>query len=621
MNLKFRYFFLISLLLGLIYIFLIPPWQHNDEPGNFEYAWLISNRNSVPQIEDYDPTVRREISASMIENNFLSWKKDSLNLITVYEATNIAIQQRGDPLGYFGVAALFLRIFKGFDVTFQLYIGRLISLVFMLMTVYFGYASAKLLFGDQYIPISLMVLLIGAQPGVVDKLTAVNDDVFATTSVSLVIWMSIWILKRGLNIKNIIGILIGILCCFLSKGTAWIGIPIGIIAIVLGFLWKHRELVWLFFLFVVISAVYMTLLPSKHKVAYFYSYSADQIRSDSAPAGEYIFGQKAKTSSVQVLDRDKVTKIAGKEITLGLYMWGDTESSAIMPVVVVDGVRIFGLTNPTTISQTPSLRIISGFIPPQASKISLHIFTNDIPSNQSLYLDCIFLTDEKYDHIDTTIYHDSDCKTIYINGKEYKNYLKNASAEFGWPVFRSEVMNLIYKSGYVRSESDIWALFDFGAPYDYYIVGVAANIFRTYWGGFGWGGVRLSGSKPYRIFLFIVLIAAILNAYHVLYKKTIIKNWSIVTLLSLLTFCIFVFAIYRAISNFYIYTFTPTARYILPAVIPISAFLSNGWGLLFGWLEHKKKRKYLFLGFVFFLFLSYNIWAWYTILEHFNNGL
>ncbi|HEY80691.1 MAG TPA: hypothetical protein G4O05_06380, partial [Caldilineae bacterium] len=48
---------LLALLNGLLYLFLVPPWQHYDEPGHFEYAWLIADRGRLPQAGDYDPAM------------------------------------------------------------------------------------------------------------------------------------------------------------------------------------------------------------------------------------------------------------------------------------------------------------------------------------------------------------------------------------------------------------------------------------------------------------------------------------------------------------------------------------------------------------------------------------
>src|SRR4030065_802809 len=61
---------LVSLINGLLYLFLVPPWQHYDEPGHFEYAWLIAHWSRLPDPNEYDPVMRRQLASSMIEHGF-----------------------------------------------------------------------------------------------------------------------------------------------------------------------------------------------------------------------------------------------------------------------------------------------------------------------------------------------------------------------------------------------------------------------------------------------------------------------------------------------------------------------------------------------------------------------
>ncbi|MCK4899970.1 MAG: hypothetical protein KAS38_14415, partial [Anaerolineales bacterium] len=61
---------MVGLIHGLIYIFIMPPWQHYDEPNHFEYAWLIANRETLPNTGDYDQSMHKSVAASMIEHNF-----------------------------------------------------------------------------------------------------------------------------------------------------------------------------------------------------------------------------------------------------------------------------------------------------------------------------------------------------------------------------------------------------------------------------------------------------------------------------------------------------------------------------------------------------------------------
>ena len=53
------------------YVWLVPPWQHYDEPTHFEYAALIRELGRRPLIDEQIPSLRRAIAASMIEARLL----------------------------------------------------------------------------------------------------------------------------------------------------------------------------------------------------------------------------------------------------------------------------------------------------------------------------------------------------------------------------------------------------------------------------------------------------------------------------------------------------------------------------------------------------------------------
>src|SRR5688500_2673432 len=71
-GLKFAAVLVFALLNGLAYLFVVPPWQHYDEPTHYEYVRLIVDRNRLPAVGDVDYPLRREIAASMIETGFFN---------------------------------------------------------------------------------------------------------------------------------------------------------------------------------------------------------------------------------------------------------------------------------------------------------------------------------------------------------------------------------------------------------------------------------------------------------------------------------------------------------------------------------------------------------------------
>src|SRR5258708_3953533 len=70
----------VGFLHGLIYVFLLPPWQHHDEPSHFEYAWIILQQRALPKIGVYDNDIRRQLAASMIAHAFFRYMSLAPNL-------------------------------------------------------------------------------------------------------------------------------------------------------------------------------------------------------------------------------------------------------------------------------------------------------------------------------------------------------------------------------------------------------------------------------------------------------------------------------------------------------------------------------------------------------------
>src|SRR3989304_2517440 len=95
---------------GLLYVFLVPPWQHYDEPGHFEFAWLIANRPGWPSPGEYDQDMRREVAASMIEHNFFVDITLRPDLLDQYSPIWIGISQTDNPPIYYWFTALPLRL-------------------------------------------------------------------------------------------------------------------------------------------------------------------------------------------------------------------------------------------------------------------------------------------------------------------------------------------------------------------------------------------------------------------------------------------------------------------------------------------------------------------------------
>jgi hypothetical protein len=123
---------------GLIYVFVIPPWWHHEEPGHFEYVWLVANRNHWPQMQEYDNNLRKQIAESM----FASGHENLFN-VSPKSLADDPINIGGIPVGrkpvYYWLASWPLKLVREQPILVQLYVVRLTSFVLFLLSLWLAW--------------------------------------------------------------------------------------------------------------------------------------------------------------------------------------------------------------------------------------------------------------------------------------------------------------------------------------------------------------------------------------------------------------------------------------------------------------------------------------------------
>jgi hypothetical protein len=163
--------------LGVFYVFFAPPWQHYDEPGHFEYAWLIAHRGQLPLPGDVDVLGRTQIFESMARHNFYDGPAPALP--PDGQAPNIGITQLGDSPLYYLLASIGIALLRNHSIEAQLYAARLTSVALYAVTVFFAWLTAERLTKASHPLRWLLPALIGALPAVADLMSAVNNDALA----------------------------------------------------------------------------------------------------------------------------------------------------------------------------------------------------------------------------------------------------------------------------------------------------------------------------------------------------------------------------------------------------------------------------------------------------------
>ena len=190
-----------GLIHGLIYVFLVPPWSHYDEPGHFEYVWMIVTRPEIPSVGEFDAPIRRVILDSMIRHDFFKYDGSAPDLAALSDPVPIGVTQVGDPPVYYWLASLPVRVLRNQPIEIQLYAGRLVSLLFFLATIVVARKFAEEISAEHSPLRWLLPFCVAAIPGLVDVMTALNNDTAAILVYSVFLLFGLKVIRRGLSLK------------------------------------------------------------------------------------------------------------------------------------------------------------------------------------------------------------------------------------------------------------------------------------------------------------------------------------------------------------------------------------------------------------------------------------
>jgi hypothetical protein len=194
--------------------------------------------------------------------------------------------------------------------------------------------------------------------------------------------------------------------------------------------------------------------------------------------------------------------------------------------------------------------------------------------------DCVLLVEGTYPVDRPPERVEEDCRGGDWGGREFTNLIRNPSAERGWPFVRpwAEKGFKSIAGSYLSPTTSLAAAMDFEATSSLYPV-TAINLFRTFWGRFGWGHISLPSTVYWT--LGVATLLAVAGAMIALWKVTQNKprEWIFsVAFLGIAAGVIWFNALLRGFFTVLDPTlYVPTARYAYPAIIPTFMLLAAGW--------------------------------------------
>ena len=605
---------LVGVLNGLIYIAIMPPWQHYEEPSHFEYAWMIAQRLSIPERYSFDNTIRRLIIKSEVEHNF--WRGSPIPLDENNQPMWVVINVVGGQPLYYMLVAVPLYFLKSSSVEGQLYAGRAVSLLLYLFTLLMAYLTIVELFSPRHYLRWLVPVVIALTPGFNDIMTAVNSDVGAVAGFSFFIYAGTVLIKRGITWQRTILAILGVIICFFMKNTVLVAVALFPVAIVIALLPRRWNKIWLLIPVLLGLACVIALIGWGDAARWTREGNqATPTRQavNGVPYGQYALDLEAWNRSKQLIQ--DVSALRGKPVTVGAWIWA-SQPIQIKQTFLIDDVKSSSEVL-LDLTKTPTFFASQAKISDKTNRIQVQLFpvpAKGISQVVHIYYDGLLLVHGSQP-ASTPKFENTDGSLINWNGEVMTNYIRNPSFEHGWFYVRSAsegflkpYMQYALSPGRFFSALQDWQVTNGIVRYS------AIRVFQTFWGFFGWASAGMP-QVVYQILLGVTILALLgagfalgRHYHHLSYQHKLILAWLCIT-----GFTIWGIAIVRGLFTAYNPRLDlPPARYGFPAVIPVILLFVRGWSQYF------VKKKWPGWAIILVSLVGLNFVAIYTIIKFYK---
>jgi hypothetical protein len=489
----------LALVHGLLYLIMVPPWQHYDEPGHFEYSWLIANRGKLPKQGDYDQEMRREVAASMLEHDFFRDSSYHFNLLASDEPVWIAIPQLEHPPFYYMLTALPLRIFRHADITFQLYVARSVSLILYLLSIWIaGRLVGNLVTSGsplRWAVPGMMALL----PAYTDLMTAVNNDVGATVVFSLFLWGAVRLIRHGISVPRLAWVLGTAVLGVWTKNTAVVALLLAPLALALARVRGRRSL-WVWGGVAVAGMTLIFVAFSWGDAASWYRVTDQESPTrqsvKAAPLGQYVLAieMTAEEPSRQImqplLQRD-VEALREQTVTLGAWMWA-SQPMLVRSPMLYDGRQY--TWEAVEVGTIPTFRAITTKVAADVERIEvvLQPLLDDSQKEAIIvHYDGVVLVEGEWPLDRPPAFDDPEGREGSWERLPFVNQVRNSSAERAWPRARPWVDKSLRKYVRLSPTQFMVSLLDWQFMAQVYPLALQ-HLLYTFWARFGWSQVKMS---------------------------------------------------------------------------------------------------------------------------------
>ncbi len=589
---------LIALLQGLLFLWLLPPWQHYDEPTHFEYAWLIANHGHLPAANEFDRPMQRAVINSMLSHNFY-WNLPKPNLQDEQAKLSLGLSELDHPPVYYMLVSLPLRLVRQRDVTTQLYIARLVSLALFLLTVTAAGGITRNLTSPRSGLRWAVPLAIALFPALSDIMTAVNNDAGAICLFTCFLWLGVRTIRCGLTMDRTLGLVaLAVLAPFV-KNTAALALLLLPLVLLLA-LWVQRGWQWRYMalLGASTSACLVVAVFGWGDAAFWYRWPSGEFQSAATrvqPLGDQARSalmvetrQHAPTRYLlNPIPSANVAQLAGQMITVGGWVWADQPITASVPALMFSprGTKELRFqTHPISVTTTPTFHSWTTQLSPVTGTLYYTLIANiDQPVMTRLYLRNPILVPGSFGAATEPTLVGKTGEQVLWAGHQVPNMVRNATLTMAWPRLRPWLEGLLSRSLRRSPAQLLDALLDVGQSGRFMLVTVAPFALRGVWSRLAWGQVTIRGPL-WPLLMLVVTLVSLLGTLIWLLRRRWGKQRSLDAAFLFLAVAaggVWILTLGWSLPYRWAQPTLPAARYALPASVPLLMLLIGGWQYLF----------------------------------------
>ncbi len=497
----------LTLVRGVLYLAVFPPWQHYDEPTHFEYVRLIADRGRLPLPGDYDLAMRREIASSMQAAGF--WKDQGAPSLDFWSETPPAIgfSELEHPPLYYALLALPQALAAHQGVELQLYLARFLSVLFYLVVVASAFGLVAEVFPRrQMLPVAVAAF-IALLPPLADVMSAVNNDTGAAAAASVLLWASVRLIRRGPSLARVSVTLLMAGICIATKRTAGV-VAVAVLPVVAVGYVPHAQRRWLWAgLALLLPAALLAIFSWGGHAAYWQSQNqpaaANRVVTD-AVLGRSVFvlsaeGQDHPRVLFQELITSEGQNLRGRTVTLGAWLKAAKGSAGTVTLMLDDGpTEHWHQVKATSDWQFQAFTVTVGVDAPSVAVYAILPKRQDgadkVRAAEMVYLDGVVLVDGEMPGMHHPQFETAGATSGWWGSQQFTNLVRNGSAERIWPGLRTWIGNLnMYRYPISHIFHSLWDWGRTGQVYGW----VLSSLLQSFWGRFGWNDLGLPLTYSY----------------------------------------------------------------------------------------------------------------------------